>query len=69
VRDLIACRYSGVAMTVTGANAMRDVVAALPSAASVVLAGPIHRFIESDEQRLARTLANLGFDVTFLPTA
>jgi hypothetical protein len=40
----------------------------LPPAASVVLAGPIRHFVETPEQRLARTLTTRGYDVIFLPS-
>jgi hypothetical protein len=39
----------------------------LPRAATVVVAGPLHHFLETPEQRLARKLAAMGYDVIFLP--
>jgi hypothetical protein len=33
----------------------------------VVLAGPLHHFVETREQPLARKLAAMGYDVIFLP--
>jgi hypothetical protein len=51
----------------TEAYAARELAGILPAGATVVLAGPIHHFVEAREQRLARRLANMGFEVVFLP--
>jgi len=37
----------------------------LPPGATVVICGPMHRFFETPEQRVARQLSNRGFDVVF----
>jgi hypothetical protein len=39
----------------------------LPSGATVVICGPMHRFLETPEQRVVRELSKANFDVVFLP--
>ncbi len=69
VRDLVASERGEAHVLVKDTRGARDFAQLLPLGASVVLAGPIHQFVETREQRLARKLTNLGYDVTFLPCA
>jgi hypothetical protein len=39
----------------------------IPTGATVVIAGAVHHFRESHEQRLARKLTDRGYQVVFLP--
>jgi hypothetical protein len=67
VRHLVANEHRAAEVQVTDARDARGFAKALPPSASVVVAGPIHHFVETHEQRLARTLTTLGYDVVFLP--
>jgi hypothetical protein len=67
VRQLVAGEHRDADVRVTDARDARGFARVLPPSASVVLAGPIHRFFETPEQRLARKLTALGYDVIFLP--
>jgi hypothetical protein len=66
VRELLGARRPGDIIVAPGSSA-RDVAAVLPRGATVVICGAFHRFIETDEQCLARELTKRGFDVVFLP--
>jgi hypothetical protein len=66
-KDLVAREHSGASVQTTNASDVRHLAQVLPRSATVVLAGAIHHFIESREQRLARRLTTLGYDVVFLP--
>jgi hypothetical protein len=67
IQDLVASEYLGADVRVTEARDARGFARILPPAASVVLAGPIHHFVETAVQRLARKLTTLGYNVIFLP--
>jgi hypothetical protein len=67
IRHLVASDHRGADVRVTEARHAHGFAKILPPAASVVLAGPIHHFVETQEQRLARKLTTLGYDVIFLP--
>jgi hypothetical protein len=67
VRHLVADEDRNAVVRVTDARDARSFAKALPPSATVVLAGPIHRFVETREQRLARELNAFGYDVVFLP--
>jgi hypothetical protein len=67
VQDLIASEHRLVDLVVTDAHDAREFAKVLPPSASVVLSGPLRHFIETHEQRLARKLAPMGYDVIFLP--
>jgi hypothetical protein len=38
-----------------------------PAGSTVIVCGPMHRFLETRQQRIARGLANRSYDVVFLP--
>jgi hypothetical protein len=67
IRHLVARDHREADVRVTEARDARGFAKVLPPDASVVLAGPIHHFVETQEQRLARKLTTLGYDVIFLP--
>jgi hypothetical protein len=67
VRNLVAGEHRRADVVVTEARDARGFAHVLPPSATVILAGPIHHFVETQEQRLARKLATLGFEVIFLP--
>jgi hypothetical protein len=67
VRSLVADEHRLADVRVTDARDARGFANVLPPSATVILAGPIHHFLETREQRLARTLTSLGYDVIFLP--
>jgi hypothetical protein len=67
VRNLVASEHRSADVVVTEAHDARDFAQVLPPSAAVVLAGPIHHFVETHEQRLARKLATMGYEVIFLP--
>jgi hypothetical protein len=67
VQNLVAREHRLVDVVVTDARDARAFAKVLPPSAAVVLAGPIHQFVETQEQRLARKLATMGYDVIFLP--
>lgn len=67
VRHFVASEHRAAEVQVTDAREARGFAKVLPPSASVVLAGPIHHFVETHEQRLARKLTTLGYDVVFLP--
>jgi len=67
VRSLAAAEAPDARIVIGRSFEARDVRSAMPSGATVVVSGPARRFLESPEQRLARHLANGGFDVVFLP--
>jgi hypothetical protein len=65
--DLIAREHSAASIRTTMTRDAHHLARVLPRTATLVLAGAIHQFIESPEQRLARKLTGFGFDVVFLP--
>jgi hypothetical protein len=67
VRHLVASEHRAVDVQITDARDARGFAMVLPPSARVVVAGPIHHFVETQEQRLARKLATLGYKVIFLP--
>jgi hypothetical protein len=67
VRNLVAGEHRRADVVVTEARDARGFAHVLPPSATVILAGPIHHFVETQEQRLARKLATMGFEVIFLP--
>jgi hypothetical protein len=67
VRNLVAGEHRLADVVVTEARDARGFAHVLPPSATVILAGPIHHFVETQEQRLARKLSTMGFDVIFLP--
>jgi hypothetical protein len=67
IGHLVASYHREADVRVTEARDARDFAKILPPDASVVLAGRIHHFVETQEQRLARKLTTLGYDVIFLP--
>jgi hypothetical protein len=67
VRQLVTSGHRVADVVVTEARDARGFAQVLPVSAAVVLAGPIHHFVETQEQRLARKLATMGYDVVFLP--
>jgi hypothetical protein len=67
VRNLVISDHRLADVMVTEARDARGFAQVLPASAAVVLAGPIHHFVETQEQRLARRLATMGYDVVFLP--
>jgi hypothetical protein len=67
VRQLVTSGHRVADVVVTEASDARGFAQVLPASAAVVLAGPIHHFVETQEQRLARRLATMGYDVVFLP--
>jgi hypothetical protein len=67
VQDLVASQRRSADVVVTEAHDARQFARVLPPTAAVVLAGPIHHFVETHEQRLARKLATMGYEVIFLP--
>jgi hypothetical protein len=69
IRNLVASEHREAEVRVTDARDARGFAGILPPSASVVLAGPIHHFVETQEQRLARRLTTLGYEVVFLPCA
>jgi hypothetical protein len=68
IRHLVASDHREANVRVTDARDARGFAKVLPPDSRVVLAGPIHHFLETQEQRLARKLSTLGFDVIFLPS-
>jgi hypothetical protein len=67
LRALIETDGTGARLIVGPSMEPSDIAAVLPSHATVVLGGPVRRFFESSEQRLARTLTHAGCDVVFVP--
>jgi hypothetical protein len=67
VRNLVASEHRSADVVVTEAHDARDFARVLPPSAAVVLSGPIHHFVETHEQRLARKLTTMGYEVIFLP--
>lgn len=67
VHNLVASEHRLADVVVTEARDARGFAQVLPPSVAVVLAGPIHHFVETQEQRLARKLATMGFEVIFLP--
>jgi hypothetical protein len=67
VHNLVASEQRLVDVQVTDARDAQGFGKVLPPSATVVLAGPLHHFVEAQEQRLARKLATMGFDVILLP--
>jgi hypothetical protein len=67
VKDLVAREHAPADVQTTDTRSAGHLVNVLPRSATVVLAGAIHHFIATHEQRLARKLAQLGYDVIFLP--
>jgi hypothetical protein len=67
VRALAATDAPNARVIVGRSMDARDLPALLPAHATVVLAGPIRHFFESQEQRLGRRLAKAGYDVVFVP--
>jgi hypothetical protein len=67
VRNLVASEHRLADVVVTEARDARGFAQVLPPSVAVVLAGPIHHFVETHEQRLARKLSTMGYDVIFLP--
>ncbi|MGE4056945.1 MAG: hypothetical protein AB7F99_19320, partial [Vicinamibacterales bacterium] len=67
IRHPVARDLREADVQVNEAGDARGFTKVLPPDASVVLAGPIHHFVETQEQRLARKLTTLGYDVIFLP--
>jgi hypothetical protein len=67
VRDLVARDQAEARVLVNDAHNAGSLAQLLPPRASVVLAGPIHQFVETREQQLARKLTDMGYDVTFVP--
>jgi hypothetical protein len=67
VHNLVASEQRLVDVHLTDARDAEGFGKVLPPSATVVLAGPLHHFVEAQEQRLARKLATMGFDVIFLP--
>jgi hypothetical protein len=55
-------------MIVMRGFAARHLASVVPAGATVVICGPMHRLLETPEQRLARQLAKQKFDVVFLPS-
>jgi hypothetical protein len=68
IRRLVASDDIDADVQVTEARDAPGLARMLPPAASVVLADPIRHFVETPEQRLARTLTTRGYDVIFLPS-
>jgi hypothetical protein len=68
VRALATAEAPDSRIVVGRSMAAQDVRSVLPAGATVVVAGPARHFLESAEQRLARGLANGGFDVVFVAT-
>jgi hypothetical protein len=67
VRALLAAQKVSAEVLSTDARTSGGLVRLLPPKSRVVLAGTMHHFVEAREQRLARTLVSLGYDVTFVP--
>jgi hypothetical protein len=67
VRNLVASEHRLADVVITEARDARGFAQVLPPSAAVVVAGPIHHFVETHEQRLARKLATMGYNVIFLP--
>jgi hypothetical protein len=67
VRNLVASEHRLADVVVTEARDARGFAHVLPPSAAVVLAGPIHHFVETHEQRLARKLSTMAYEVIFLP--
>lgn len=67
VRALVGATTSALTMVATTGFTASHLASVLPTHATVVLCGPMHRFIETREQRVARELAKRQFDVVFLP--
>jgi hypothetical protein len=67
VQNLVASGPGLVDVQITDARDAQGFSKVLPPSATVVLAGPLHHFVEAQEQRLARKLATMGFDVILLP--
>lgn len=67
VRNLVGSEHRLADVVVTEARDARGFAQVLPPSAAIVLAGPIHHFVETQEQRLARKLSTMGYDVIFLP--
>ncbi len=67
VKDLVAREHAPADIQTTDTRSAGHLVSVLPPSSTVVLAGAIHHFIATYEQRLARKLAQLGYDVIFLP--
>jgi hypothetical protein len=67
IRHLVDSDHREADVRVTEARDAGGFAKVLPPDASVVLAGPIHHFVETREQRLARKLTTLGYDVIVLP--
>jgi hypothetical protein len=68
VRALAAAEAPDARIVVGRSMRLRDIGPIMPPGATVVVSGPARHFVESPEQRLARELANAGFDVVFLPS-
>jgi hypothetical protein len=68
IRNLVAVEHREADVRVTAARDARCFARILPPPVSIVLAGPIHHFVETQEQRLVRKLATMGYDVLFLPS-
>jgi hypothetical protein len=67
VRHMVAGEHRLADVVVTEARDAHGFAHVLPPSATVILAGPIHHFVETQEQRLTRKLSTMGFDVIFLP--
>ena len=67
VKDLVAREHAAADVQTTDTRIAGHLVNVLPRSATVVLAGALHHFIETHEQRLARKLTTSGYNVVFLP--
>jgi hypothetical protein len=67
VKDLVVCEHAPADVQTTDTRRAGHLVSVLPPSSTVVLAGALHHFIETHEQRLARKLATSGYNVVFLP--
>jgi hypothetical protein len=45
-----------------------SIVSIVPAGSTVIVCGPMHRFLETRQQRIARWLAKQSYDVVFLPS-
>jgi hypothetical protein len=67
IRHLVASDHREANVRVTDARDARGFAKVLPPDSRVVQ-GPIHHFLETQEQRLARKRSTLGFDVILPPS-
>ncbi len=69
IRGLVLSEANpAISVVETDAHRAAEFAHVLPRGATVVLAGPIHHFLETHEQVLARKLTKLGYETVFLPS-